>query len=158
MTKQVAYPTANVPDRVTAKRTSRALCLTTSICKFTKPTEANRRKTTAAPNNRDQGGTADQNSGSAERNEKIFRSLEMSSSERLHHLCSPQIVQVNDSFNVETVIYDNQRGDLALLHDGESRGREFGGRDGLGVRRHALPGGEIKSIFASFFQQTAKVA
>src|SRR5215469_7260366 len=87
-----------------------------------------------------------------------FEILDLSSPAcALHHLCSPEIVQVNNTFYISIFVNDNERSDLGFLHHGKCRRRKFDGRDGFGIASHAIASGEIEDILAALFQQTAKI-
>ena len=65
----------------------------------------------------------------------------------LHHFRSPQIVQVDDAFELAVAVHHRQRRDLLFFHDGDRCGGEFSGGNGFRVPGHALGGGEIKHVF-----------
>src|SRR5262245_59220070 len=61
----------------------------------------------------------------------------------LDHFGAPQIVEVNDPFQVVTLVHNGQRSNFALFHYRECGGGEFLARNGLGVASHALAGREV---------------
>src|SRR5690349_2947943 len=80
------------------------------------------------------------------------RSLSLS-----HHLRSPQVVQVNDSFELAVGVDYCQRSDFAFLHHGESGGCELGGWNCFRIARHALACGEVERVLAAVLEQAAEV-
>jgi len=64
----------------------------------------------------------------------------LSISEFLHHLRSPQIMQVNDAFQFAPVVNDYQRRNLLLLHHGQCRRGKLLPGNRPWILRHALAG------------------
>src|SRR5690348_6231121 len=69
--------------------------------------------------------------------------LNDSMSQLLHHLRSPEVVEVDNALEFALAIHHYERSDLLLFHQRESGGGEFGGSYRARIAGHAFGGGQF---------------
>src|SRR5229473_978436 len=85
-------------------------------------------------------------------------SLEARSQKLLHQFCSPQIVQVNNTFQFAARVHHRKRSDFALFHDRECSRRKLLSKNCLRIASHTLASGEIERVFPPAFEQPPQIA
>ena len=65
---------------------------------------------------------------------------------------------MDNAFYAAVFVDDDQRRYFLFFHEGQSGGGELIFCDGLGIASHGFGGGEIHDVFATFFQEAAKVS
>src|SRR6185369_3604760 len=76
----------------------------------------------------------------------------------LNQLCSPQIVEMDDSLHFTILVDHHQRRDLLLLHHIQGCGSKFVRSDRFRRPCHALRGLQVHYFFATLLEQTTQIA
>jgi len=76
----------------------------------------------------------------------------------LDELQAPEIVEVDDPAHSSVLIYNDERGDFFILHEGKGHGGEGLTVDGDWAGVHNVAGGVLKGVRAIAFQKASQVA
>src|SRR5438270_10126771 len=88
----------------------------------------------------------------------LWRNQSPAAKPDLYHFRSPQVVQVNNPFEIAVFIYDHKRRYFSLFHNRQSRGREFFTADSFRISGHTFASEQIQRVLAAAFEQAAQIA